>query len=204
MSRHRSIATSLAVAAALLFAAAANTGCAASSVEERAREHAADRLGVDASTLRVTVRSDLSTPKHAVLRVSARGRDRELTVAVARGGGALLVDGLEPDAFTRLAGAERMGERFEELGGARVAGWFGALSAGRPCGEPLMSPEQGESVQVEKLTDGAHRMSYRFSEGDKVMRCRLTVASDGSVREVYAEAAPVARATSSSATTLSR
>src|SRR6266508_2934524 len=123
MTSWRSIATSLALAAALVVAAVTSSGCGPASVEDRAREHAADRLGVPIETLRVTERSDLSTSRHAVLRVSARGREKQLTVAVARRG-SLLVDGLDADAFPRLASAEKLGKHFEELGGARVAGWF--------------------------------------------------------------------------------
>ncbi len=187
----RSVATSLAVALALVFAAITTSGCGPASAEERALEHAADRLGVPIETLRVTERSDLSTSRTAVLRVHARGRERQLTVAVARKG-SLLVDGLDSDAFTRLASSERLGKRFEELGGTRVAGWFGALAGGHPCGEPVVASIQ-EVVQVEALPDGAHRLSYRFTDGDKLMRCRVTIAADGAVRDVFSEAAPVAK-----------
>ena len=189
----RSVATSLAVAAALLLAAM-TTGCGAVSTEERALQHAADRLGVPEDTLRVTERSDLSTSLHQVLRVSARGLERQLTVAVARQGN-LIVDGLQPDAFLRLARAERLGQRFEQLGGTRVAGLFGALSGGHPCGEPFAASQKEtvDAVQVENLPDGAHRLAYRFTDGAKLMHCRVTLEPDGTVREVVAEAAPVAR-----------
>ena len=187
----RSVGTSVALAAALVVAAVTTSGCGPVSVEERALEHAADRLQVPVETLRVTERSDLSTGRHAVLRVSAHGRAKQLTVAVSRKG-SLLVDALDSDAFTRLAAAEHLGARFEELGGARVAGWFGALGGGRPCGEPVVASVK-DTVQVESLPDGAHRLSYRFSDGDKLMRCRVTIAADGLVRDVFAEAAPVAR-----------
>jgi hypothetical protein len=186
----RSIATSLAVAAALLLSAMAS-GCGGGNAEERARRHAAERLGVPVDDLRVTERSDLSTSRHVVLRVSAHDQVQQLTVAVSRKGD-LLVDGLQPDAFTRLAKAERLGRRFDELGGTRVAGWFGALAGGHPCGEPI-SPSPQESVQTEKLPDGSHRLSYRFTDGSKLMRCRLTIAPDGTVRDAVAEAAPVAK-----------
>jgi hypothetical protein len=193
MTSWRSIATSLAVAAALLFSAM-STGCGTDSAEERALQHAADRLGVPEDTLRVTERTDLSTTRHLFLRVSARGRERQLTLAIARKGDAI-IDGLEPDAFARLAREERLGPRFEELGGARVAGWFGALANGRPCGEPFGGTrnEQPVAVQVETLADGAHRLSYRFTDGAKLMRCRLTLDHDGTVKDVVAEASPVAK-----------
>ena len=153
-------------------------------------EFPADRLQVPVSTLRVTERSDLSTSRTAVLRVSAHGRSKGLTVAVARKG-SLLVDALDADAFTRLAAAERLGPRVEELGGARVAGWYGALG-GRPCGEPVVASVK-DTIQVESLPDGAHRLSFRFSDGEKLMRCKVTIAADGLVRDVFSEAAPVAR-----------
>jgi hypothetical protein len=193
MTPWRSIATSLAVAAALLLSAM-TTGCGSNSAEERALAHAADRLGIPEDTLRVTERTDLSTTRHVFLRVSARGRERQLTVAVARQGSGI-VDGLEPDAFARLARDERLGIRFEELGGARVAGWFGALTNGRPCGEPFAGTQHEApiAVQVENLSDGAHRLSYRFADGAKLMRCRLTLTHEGTVKDVVAEAAPIAK-----------
>jgi hypothetical protein len=193
MSSWRSIATSLAVAAALLLAAM-TTGCNEDGVEERVREYAARQLGVPEDNLRVTERSDLSTSRHAFLRVTARGRERHLTVAVARRG-QFIVDALQPDAFARVARAEELGPRFQQLGGARVAGWYGALSGGRPCGEPFAASQHDapSAVQVEPLGDGAYRLSYRFTDGTKLMRCRLTIEPDGSVLEAMAEAAPVAQ-----------
>jgi hypothetical protein len=187
----RSVATSLAVALALVVAALTTSGCGPASAEQRALEHASEHLGVPVASLRVTERSDLSTSRHAVLRISDHNRSKELTVAVARKGG-LVVDALEGNAFSRLAAAEHLGSHFDQLGGARVAGWFGALAGGKPCGEPVVASVK-EVVQVEALPDGGHRISYRFTDGDKLMRCRLTISPQGAVREAFSEAAPVAK-----------
>jgi hypothetical protein len=184
----RSVVTSL-LGALVLALLAFTTACTSTSsqLEARARAHAAARLAAAKGDLVVTERSDLSTDRHAVMRVTAPD-GRALTVVVPRGG-AEAFDASAPDAFAQLARAENLAERYAALGAVRVAGWYGALGNG-PCGE-LMAHEK-KSVQVEERPD-ARLLTYRFAAGDKVQLCHVELGLDGEVRRAEADIAPIAK-----------
>jgi hypothetical protein len=158
-----------------------------------AAHRAASRLGVAETALRVTQRSDLSTDGHAVLRITEKGSRRQVMVAVANEGHAL-VDSTAPDAFARLARAEQLGARFDQFGAARVAGWFGAF--GGRCGEPIITRAQG--VGVHARADGGHELRFQFAGAGRVEQCDLVLDRQGQVESVNVRPLPAQVASRSS------
>ena len=168
------------VGASVLFAAGLMvlaSGCTSHDAYAVAGHHAASRLGVAEGGLRVTERSDLSSDRHAVFRITDRGGKRELMVAVPSAGGAVL-DSTTPDAFARLARAESLGTRFDQLGTARVAGWFGSFGGSR-CGEPTVSKQRG--VRMTARPDGGHELSFAFAGAERVEECDVVLDGHGRV-----------------------
>ena len=98
-------------------------------------------------------------------------------VAVPSAGGAVL-DSTTPDAFARLARAESLGTRFDQLGTARVAGWYGSFG-GSPCGEPSVTRQRG--VHVTARADGGHELSFAFAGAAHVEECDLVLDGHGRV-----------------------
>jgi hypothetical protein len=184
----RKILTSLGFALALVVVG--TSGCG-QKIEDGVRQHAAGRLDVPVDELRVTERSELSTEEHRVYRVSHRKGKAELIV-VTTPRGKVVTDARASDAFAVLAAAEKLAERFERLGGSRVAGWYGALGGGEVCGE-LVDDGRENLVSTENLADGARRVSYRFMGKQGPKRCQLVIAPDGKVRDVAAIDAPLAK-----------
>lgn len=161
----------------------------ASNLDRLARRQGSARLGVPAEAVRVTERSELSTRRHAVLRVSTwEAAPREVTIFIPRDGGDPL-DPSIPDAFDRVARAEVARQRLELVGVAHLAGWFGALGGGGKCGEPLSS----EQPAATPVPGGGLRITYRFAAVDRLGRCTFEVAADGTLREAAAELEPMAR-----------
>jgi hypothetical protein len=169
------IGTSLLFAAGLAILA---TACSGEDADLAATRLASTRLG--ASNLRVTERSDLSTERHAVFRITERGGARQLMVAVASGGDAVL-DSSTSDAFASLARAEDLGARFDQLGAKRVAGWFGSFGGGA-CGEPILTGLP--AIRVQTRADGGHELRYRFAEAGRVEECHLVLDGRGVVERV--------------------
>jgi hypothetical protein len=184
----RKVFTSITFALALVVMG--SSGCS-SNIESGVVDHAADRLEVSAAELRVTERSELSTGEHRVFRVSQKKGGASILV-VTTPDGRVLTDTKSANAFGVLAAAEKVAERFEFLGGARVAGWYGALGGGSVCGE-VFDDGKTYGVATQNLADGARRVSYRFLGKNGPKRCNLVIAPDGSVRDVAAMDAPVAK-----------
>jgi hypothetical protein len=184
----RKIFTSLGFALALVLMG--TSGCSA-PVEDNVRQHAADRLDVSEDALRVTERSDLSTPDHRFFRVTLKKDNVELVV-VTNPDGKIITDARNPDAFAVLAGAEKLAERFELLGGSRVAGWYGAMGGGQVCGE-LVDDGVKNPVAIENLEGGARRLSYRFFAKNGPKRCQLIITADGKLGDVTSIDTPIAQ-----------
>jgi hypothetical protein len=151
-----------------------------------AAQRATSRLGVAQADLRVTSRSDLSTDRHAVYRITERGGRRQLMVAVASQGQVML-DSSTPDAFARLARAEDLGARFDQFGALRVAGWFGSFGGGT-CGEPIVTRTNG--VHVRERADGGHELRFAFAGARQVEECHLVLDRRGQVESVSVSARP--------------
>ncbi len=171
------VGLSLLLATGLTFMASA---CTSQHGESVAARRATSRLGVDAQALRVTERTDLSTARHAVFRITERGGTRQLMVAVSSQG-TVMLDSTTPDAFASLAAAEDLGAHFDQFGAARVAGWFGSFGGGR-CGEPIITRLRG--VRVNPRADGGHELSFQFAGADHVEQCHLVLDGRGRVESV--------------------
>jgi hypothetical protein len=168
---------SILTALGLLVLATTGSGCSDQDrYEQAAAHHAAARLAVDEGTLRVTERSELSTDGVAVFRITDHGTKHQLIVAVPRSGRAVL-DSSMPDAFATMARSEQLGARLDQLGSARVAGWFGAF--GGVCGEPLVSKTNG--IDDIALPDGRHEISFRFAGPERVQQCHVVIDGHGMV-----------------------
>src|SRR5688572_25102603 len=96
--------------------------CSNGSSDDRVARHAAGRLGVDASELRVTAQSDLRGERHRFHLVS---RDGAPALVVVETEGGELFDARTEGAFDRVARAEDAAERLQRHGAERVALWFG-------------------------------------------------------------------------------
>ena len=168
---------SILTALGLLILASTGSGCSdQDKYELAAARHAAARLSVDEDTLRVTQRSDLSTDRVAVFRVTDRGTRHQLTVAVPRSGRTVL-DSSMPGAFATMARTEHLGARAEELGAVRVAGWFGAF--GGVCGEPIVSKTRG--IGEIALPDGRREITFQFAGPERVEQCHVVLDGQGVV-----------------------
>jgi hypothetical protein len=173
-TNHHRVGASLLLAAGLMVLASACTSQDAYAV---AGHHAASRLGVAEASLRVTERTDLSSARHAVFRITERSGKRQLMVAVPSEGNAVL-DSSMPDAFASLARSEDLGARFDQFGAARVAGWFGSFGGGR-CGEPITA--RSKDVHVNAQADGGHELSFAFAGADHLEECGLVLDGHGRV-----------------------
>jgi hypothetical protein len=165
------IALSLAVLAA----------CGSRGLDEEALRHAAAKRKVAPGSLRVTPRSDLTTPGTEFFLVTGAGQ-KPLTVIVRPGEPAF--DAETPGGFDRIARNEDAARRVAKLGAERVALWFSAFDRGT-CGAPL-----GDAVKfatVETLEDGV-RIRYPFQVAGGTRTCTVDLAGDGSLRRAQAEA----------------
>jgi hypothetical protein len=155
-------------------------GCGARDLDEQARLHAAAMLSAEPSTLRVTPRSDLTTPGTEFFLVTRAGR-RPLTVIVRPGEPAF--DAETPGGFDRVARDEDAARRISKLGAERIALWFSAFHRGT-CGAP--AGDASHFATAEKLESGV-RIRYPFLVSGGARTCIVDLAGDGSLRGAQAE-----------------
>jgi hypothetical protein len=155
-----------------LVLAVAVGACGGSDAEQgRVARHAAAVLGIPASALRITARSDLASDRHAFYLVTPP-TGASLVVVVPHDGA--LFDSRTPDAFTRVARAEQAVTRLSHLGAERVAAWFGALGGGA-CAPPPV--DQAHFATVTRPDGGGAELSYHVQN----LTCTINLDADGAL-----------------------
>jgi hypothetical protein len=154
---------------------------ARANAQARAVRAIAARTGVPAASLRASVRSELETDRHWMVRV--RGVDgSERTVAVASGSTEVLVSG-EAGTLARLTRDEHAATRLGQLGGFRVASWIGVLGDGT-CDVPV-GPKD---VKWRRVDDGGAELRFAFLRVDaghaRRAECVVRLGADGVPLEV--------------------
>jgi len=160
---------SLATVAVLVTALAA---CGGDSETGGVAKRAATALGVPATSLRVTSRSDLDSEQFRFYQVTAPWGPSMIVVAPRDGA---LFDDRTPDAFTRVCRGENAVAHLSQIGAERVAAWFGALG-GRACPPPPV--DQPHFATVVHKDDGAVEIGYR----SQARTCFIELAADGALR----------------------
>ncbi len=177
---------SLALVMAFVLGASALRRDAWADAQKRAIRAVAARTGVEAASLRTSMRTDLGTRRYYMVRVrGAAGAATERTVAVATDTSEVLL-GAEVGTLARVMKDERAEVRIGELGAFRVASWIGALGDGT-CGAPA-SPRD---VTWRRINDVGVELRFSFvhaDEGGRAYRARCVVrlGADGSPVEVRA------------------
>jgi hypothetical protein len=171
----------VAVVVSLIFTVGALGAAGCSSLgdgaDERAARHAAARLGVPASQLRVTAQTDLTSPFHTFNLVVAED-GRSLVVVQPRDGEPF--DAEAEGAFERVARDEDAVKNLSRLGAERVALWFAVLG-GERC--PMPTSNAAKFTTVQRLSDGV-RITYDAGKNGTIERtCLIELAADGSLRE---------------------
>jgi hypothetical protein len=158
-----------------LLSALTIAACTDGGTDDRARRHAAARLGADPSALRVTAQSDLNSELHTFHLVTSPAHP-PLVVVVPSSGAPF--DSETEGAFERVARAEQAAARLGRIGAERVALWFAALG-GKVC--PLPSSDQAHFATVERFAEGV-KIRYPAGKNTSGTRtCEITLAPDGSL-----------------------
>jgi hypothetical protein len=154
--------------------------CSGSSLEERAARHASAVLGEPVSELRVTHQSDL-TAEHHSFHLVTRDDGPSLLVVLPEGGPAF--DSRTEGAFDRVAKSEGAVENLSRIGAERVALWFATLGGGK-C--PMPASDDAHFATVERLPDGALRLSYPAGKSAEMTRtCTIELEPDGTLRDAH-------------------